>query len=96
MVVQRFNAIFNRILSVLLRLLDNRIIKRICNGRPMSFLGFAFEDIVSGRHVNYYYDEVNRIVWLAENKWSKFRMIHSFSLTETLAEINLQQYEKIK
>ncbi len=45
----------------------------ITNGRPMRCLSFAFTDVVSGKGVNYYTDYKNRL-FMAETKWSLFRV----------------------
>lgn len=42
-------------------------------GRPMELKGCAFIDCVSGKEVNYYIDSFGR-KWLAESKWSFFRV----------------------
>jgi len=49
------------------------IFKYILGGRPMKYQGTAFCDVVSGRWVRYYKDQFNRY-WLAEHKWSWFRV----------------------
>jgi hypothetical protein len=45
----------------------------ITGGRPMSLIGEAFRDVVSGRMVYYYRDLFGR-GWMAENRWAKFRV----------------------
>lgn len=49
------------------------LIARLLGGRPMQCEGFAFADIVSGRHVYYWRDRLGRS-WLAENAWALFRV----------------------
>jgi len=42
-------------------------------GRPMTYIGPAFQDIVSGKWVNDYVDGFGR-KWMAENRWGSFRV----------------------
>ena len=42
-------------------------------GRPMTFVKSCFRDVVSGKMVNYYIDTSGR-PWLANSRWSWFRV----------------------
>jgi len=46
---------------------------KLLGGRPMAFVTFMFNDIVSGRPVNIFRDKLGRY-WMAEHKWSLFRV----------------------
>ena len=45
----------------------------LLGGRPMKYENYAFTDVVSGERVNRYTDKFGR-KWLANNKWSWFRV----------------------
>ncbi len=45
----------------------------LTGGRPMIFIGYNFTDKVSGLAVNDYQDRLGRI-WMANSKWSLFRV----------------------
>jgi len=49
------------------------MLRNILGGRPMRYECRAFVDSVSGASVNYYVDTMGRR-WLAENRWSLFRV----------------------
>ena len=50
------------------------LIKQLLDGRPMTYAGFAFTDIVSGVPVNYYRDTLGR-KWMATSRWGWFRVL---------------------
>ena len=47
--------------------------KKLLGGRPMRRESFAFTDKCSGASVRYYIDRLGRR-WLAESRWSLFRV----------------------
>ena len=49
------------------------LLQWLLGGRPMTPLGFAFIDLVSGKPVFYFADKFGRC-WLAEHPWSLFRV----------------------
>lgn len=67
-----------------LRELFKRAVARLTGGRPMKLEGLAFVDKVSGRPVNYYVDSFGRR-WMAEGRWSRFRVLAVRQETNTLA-----------
>lgn len=46
---------------------------KITGGRPMTLIGFAFFDCVSGEQVYYAADKFGR-EWLSNGRWSWFRI----------------------
>jgi hypothetical protein len=50
-----------------------RAFYRLSGGRPMTFITFAFTDVVSGKPVNYYQDRHKQKYWMANGRWDKFR-----------------------
>ena len=50
-----------------------KLLKSLLGGRPMRRESFAFRDQCSGASVNYYIDSLGRR-WMAENRWSLFRV----------------------
>lgn len=48
----------------------------LTGGRPMLYQGYAFRDVVSGKAVHYWVDHYGRH-WLAEHRWSRFRVERS-------------------
>ena len=47
----------------------------LSGGRPMTFEGFLFRDVVSGERVNLYTDLQGR-KWMATSSWALFRVPH--------------------
>ena len=48
-------------------------LKRLFGGRPMTYDGYAFQDIVVHKSVNYYRDVYGQL-WMAHNRWGWFRV----------------------
>lgn len=55
------------------------LLKQLLGGRPMIYQGCAFVDCISGNEVNRFTDTLGR-KWLAESKWSFFRVSNEQSL----------------
>lgn len=52
------------------------VIKKILGGRPMTRITHEFRDYVSGQDVYRWKDTLGRF-WLAEGRWSLFRVPYS-------------------
>ena len=50
-----------------------RFLSWLTGGRPMTYVGHAFLDVVVGKQVYYWRDHYGR-EWLAYHSWSWFRM----------------------
>lgn len=48
-------------------------INRLLGGRPMTYIGYAFTDVIIDQPVYYWRDSYGR-VWLANNRWGLFRV----------------------
>lgn len=46
----------------------------LTGGRPMMYAGWAFTDRVTGRDVFYWIDRDKLNHWMAESRWSLFRV----------------------
>ena len=64
-----------------------QIFRFLTGGRPMTCMGFAFNDIVSNKPVYYYQDQFNRY-WLSFGSWSLFRVPSK--------ESHVGSYERLK
>lgn len=60
-------------------------IKKLLGGRPMTFMRFAFNDVITDVAVNVYKDAFGRY-WLAASRWSGFRVRIDAGLEEIYLE----------
>jgi len=58
-----------------------RVLYRITGGRPMTNVGYAFSDAVSGQPVYHFIDKLGRH-WLAHGQWSSFFRVPTTHPTE--------------
>lgn len=68
-----------------------QILKKLLGGRPMTLTGQLFVDKDSGKDVHLYHDYLGRH-WLAESRWSLFRVRHRklVRLSRNEADIRLR------
>ena len=66
-----------------------KLFYQLTRGRPMKYIAFAFTDSVTGERVNYYECQLTKRVYLANTRWSLFRVASSWSSVDQTREINI-------